>query len=1339
MNIAGQDREIDSALLFKAISDYAMVIYDQAVSLQASLLNIGELCLIMKELQQPLKHAYVYANKKSSADVELQQLLQKVFVALQNVKAFVIDRAQAQYSVELSQIETDCVPYFKRLEEKVSALIVYLRRIGVYVPNKSVAVLDKASPWVYRRPSHEATTTSLWPMIFLPDRNLIHISRPDVLKKITDALTPQKKPHHVCIVSKDGLGGTGRTETVLEAAYQSLEQGVFGVIVWIPCNSEALVSSTFRHLAQRIVQNDPSLTMHGPARRLQRGGLSSLPKEEVVSLVIQWIEKLPMPYMLVYDNANDPSFLPPSLFPKAGRGTIVLHTLGPHLERWRNTLHSRPKVIELVPLEAEEGLLMAEQGLSTIGKVPAGDVMDLLKYFDYSSVLFACALNTINCWRNRSFMEIGPRDYLNRIERDVPSLLGHSAQTIVGDTDASAATSAPAASLGSRGALQGVIASHKSVLMRLHTAADFTFASKKTLQRIMDLMCFLNSDGVDLQILYDWIRPSYCPLPIAGDDKTSTDDGGAAPVSSSLMQISISYNRSVLGERSVHSSEDSEFIVTVSSMLPRRLKTSGEFSYEWVVYRRYADLEYFFNTLKLKCSKKLQQVGFPPLQAHGLLKPQVTSLNDLFTQLCHDPCWPQLCDDDLLRKFLNIHTADCSESQVIERMMGLLQPLVAVGILRVQHRLYTKKVSGQSEAEDIDDADAPSTTFRRSVVTLGTHSSVQDAVLYNIRQEGREKVVAREVIRFLIGYFRHLEVAESSPMEDTWIEEGISRESLLPHVERAVTMSSTDLRVCLELCFAAYRFAVDRHVYNTAHVLATRALDILVMLAPPDRPVSEDMAFWRFNIAHCSLKQRKYAEASLRYSEALASAQEVSSHPDTDSRIATIYSDLAECCQMQCNYEVAELHLKSMVEILQRCLESDPKNDSCLMDIARYSHRMSIVKSLQQDSSAALSFSRQAIADISTLRGGIHKDMADALTHHAALLIKYEKFDDARDSLDEALNVYTRMEHHLLHECVPDIYASMAQCYMAQAKYASAEEMLYHALDIIDKLPVENRILEEKAEVLAKLSDALVEQGKYDDSIQCTHDAYNIWKRLYGENNEKTALALCGTGRLLKALARYGEAEAVFLEALAISDKCLRSEASVGALNNLAEMCSAQSKYAEAESFLFRALTCLREAQYDGSDRDSASMIATQLCALAELKKEQHEFEKARELYEEALALLRSVLGSQHAYVAHVLDLLADLFSDRGEERVAKIYRAESIRIYRQLGQEDMVDLSGEIEDRVSSVDTTIAPVPIGDTQVTASASALGSLAALLSAEDRFDEAAPMLEKVQTTHKSAHS
>ncbi|CAE7433819.1 nphp3, partial [Symbiodinium microadriaticum] len=209
----------------------------------------------------------------------------------------------------------------------------------------------------------------------------------------------------------------------------------------------------------------------------------------------------------------------------------------------------------------------------------------------------------------------------------------------------------------------------------------------------------------------------------------------------------------------------------------------------------------------------------------------------------------------------------------------------------------------------------------------------------------------------------------------------------------------------------------------------------------------------------------------------------------------------------------------------------------------------------------------------------------------------------------------------------------------------------------------------------------------------------------------------------------YTDAAAVFLEALAISDKCLRNEAIVEALNNLAEMCSAQSKYSEAESYLLRALNCLREAHYDATDRKSVVMIANQLCALAELKKELLEFERSRELFEEALLLLRSVFGSQHAQVAHVLELLADLFSDRGEERVAKIHRSESIRIYRLLGQEDGIYAAGVIEETAGAIDASVSTSPTGDAQGTASASALGSLAALLSAEERFDEAAPMLEK----------
>jgi tetratricopeptide (TPR) repeat protein len=1335
MSCQEPERRIDNVHLFKAISDYAAVIYDGAIGLQTSLLNMGELCLVMKDLQEPLKHVYAYSNNKVSADVELQRLLQKLFVALQNMKTFVIDRAQIQYSSGLLEVEKECAPYIKRLEEAITALVVYLRRIGIY---NRMSQGDSLSPWVYKRPAHETMTTSLWPMIFLPDRNLVHISRHEVLKKLSDIITPNNKPQHVCVVNKNGAGAMGRSETMLETAYQSLEKGIFGVIVWIPCHSEASISSSFHYLAERIVQNDPSFAPSGSALGNTAGdgnAFSSLTKSSVIDLVVRWMEKLPMPYMLVFDNADDPSFLPPAAFPRAGQGTVVLLTLALHISSWRSTIRSRPKVVELSHLDAEEGMQMAEQSLCTVVKTPKIDSIDLMKYFDYSPVHFCCALNAINFMRNRSFVEIGPRDFLDRISRDVPTLLGHS---IAQGPGRDQGANAMAMATGS-GALQQVIASYKSVMIRLHCAADFAHASRKTIQRIMDLVCFVCTDGVDLRMFYDWIKPSYCPLsiPMHGDAMTATlsEPTGRQQMSPTVMKIGITFNKSILGDRSIHGSEDTEFIVSISSLFPRRLKTSGEYSYEWVVYRRHADLEYFFNYVKVKCSPKLHQLQIPPLQPNALLKQQTNKLNELFTEMCCDAKWALLCDDDLVKKFLNIHTADCSESQVTEKMMGLMQPLVALGLLRVQHRLSGLKLAAHGDSMSLEDGDL-SGHIRRTLVTLGTHSSVQDAVLYGLRGEQRDEDVAKEVIRFLIGYFRNLEIVESAPSEDTWMEEGISREALLPHVERAVTMTSSDLGVCLELCSAAYRFAVERQIFNTAHVLATRALDILVTLSPSNSPNTPEISCWKFNIAHCSLKRMKYAEASLRYAEALESYQCTSTHPDTDPHIATIYSELAETCQLQGNYAVAELHLNSMRAIWQRSLEAEPSNVSnekyVLEDVA-YNRRMSVVKDLQADISSALTYSQKTIDAISVLskgKGSYYVEVAEAMRTRALLLMNSEKFDDAKSILRDALKLFERVENSLLHKNVPALYMTLAQCYLAQAKYSSAEDMLHHALDIVDKLGAEPTILEMKAEVLATLSEVLMEQGKHDNSVKCAEESHDIWKKLYGDSNEKTALALCSTGKLLKTLARYVDAEAIFNEVLVIGDKCLRSQATIEALNQLAEMASAQSKYLEAESYVSRALTCLREAQYDGQDRESTGVIANQLCALAELKKEQHEFEKTRECYEEALQMLRSVYGSQHALVAHVLELLADLFSDRGEERSARIHREESIRIYRQLGQGGVpgresspLGVDGEVQEDAGTASGA-------DGNVTVSASALGSLAALLSADDKFEEAAPMLEKV---------
>jgi hypothetical protein len=199
---------------------------------------------------------------------------------------------------------------------------------------------------------------------------------------------------------------------------------------------------------------------------------------------------------------------------------------------------------------------------------------------------------------------------------------------------------------------------------------------------------------------------------------------------------------------------------------------------------------------------------------------------------------------------------------------------------------------------------------------------------------------------------------------------------------------------------------------------------------------------------------------------------------------------------------------------------------------------------------------------------------------------------------------------------------------------------------------------------------------------------------------------------------RFNEATQLFKKVLSITDQNIRLDGAVLALNSLADMAATQADFIAAENYLQDALKIL-QYKFKAEHEKNAS-VADQFILLAELKTEQHLFESAKECYESALSIQKLCFGDIHISVAHTLDCLADLFSDRGEQTGAERYRVQSSVIYNELQQirdkqesSDDTVCSGSSSDKLDGTSLSL----VGHTHVPVymSASALHDMVCLLS------------------------
>ena len=188
---------------------------------------------------------------------------------------------------------------------------------------------------------------ALWTVPFL--RNPHFTGREELLSQLERELTPRDTEpsttlHHATLTQAQaikGLGGIGKTQTAIEYAYRAREQGRYTHTLWIAAASEEAVLASFAALTERI----PVLRQPGESD-----------ERALANRALRWLEQRPEPWLLIYDNADETSFLPAYL-PTAGRGSLLFTTrasavgaLAPSLE------------VDTMPLEESIQLLLRRAG-----------------------------------------------------------------------------------------------------------------------------------------------------------------------------------------------------------------------------------------------------------------------------------------------------------------------------------------------------------------------------------------------------------------------------------------------------------------------------------------------------------------------------------------------------------------------------------------------------------------------------------------------------------------------------------------------------------------------------------------------------------------------------------------------------------------------------------------------------------------------------------------------------------------------------------------------------------------------------------------------------------------
>jgi tetratricopeptide (TPR) repeat protein len=208
--------------------------------------------------------------------------------------------------------------------------------------------------------------------------------------------------------------------------------------------------------------------------------------------------------------------------------------------------------------------------------------------------------------------------------------------------------------------------------------------------------------------------------------------------------------------------------------------------------------------------------------------------------------------------------------------------------------------------------------------------------------------------------------------------------------------------------------------------------------------------------------------------------------------------------------------------------------------------------------------------------------------------------------------------------------------------------------------------------VLYYVGSFLIDRGRFDSAEQWLVRAVRVIEKSPNANEANDVLVRTRLALVYMQQARYGEADAMFRQAL---KSAIRLKVANGVLNHvrfgLAELCRFQEKYTEAEQ-LFTLVLNLPEGTGDAEK----IRVADVLQSLALVSENQRKYLQAEQLYYRALTIYQNLFGSDHWHLPNILNSLAWLlYSQKRFEEAEPLYRRSISILEREYGS-DHYDLA---------------------------------------------------------------
>lgn len=263
--------------------------------------------------------------------------------------------------------------------------------------------------------------------------------------------------------------------------------------------------------------------------------------------------------------------------------------------------------------------------------------------------------------------------------------------------------------------------------------------------------------------------------------------------------------------------------------------------------------------------------------------------------------------------------------------------------------------------------------------------------------------------------------------------------------------------------------------------------------------------------------------------------------------------------------------------------------------------------------------------------------------------------DRAQPLLSEALSLRRKQSGEWNPEVAESLEA-LGQYHLDRGELAEAGSCYRQALEIRQGQPDDPAL----ARTLQGMARVLIEQARYGEAEPLLNQALALDRTHFGDGQAETADALASLGALREEQGDLATAEALYRQALGILRRQRGGEdpSTLNLLDNLGEVLVKSKRFEEAEGFYEESLQAARKIYGEEHVK-----VAERLNNLAYLYTDWGRSAQAEQPCREALAMLRRLLGNDNPKVAISLNNLAQSLQEQGDLAGAQPLLEEAVRI----------------------------------------------------------------------------